>query len=82
MQFDNGQISSLLCCGRLQPSAHIPVVRPVDSSGGLLQWTPIKCPLLGYGAPNADVFQPYAAGGTWLGSGLRGIEYGSPRDCP
>ena len=63
-------------------SVWFPVVRPVDSSGGLLRWTPTKCPLLGSGAPYADVFLSYAAGGTWLGCGLRGVEDGAPSGCP
>ena len=55
---------------------------PRRPSGGLLRWTPTKCPLLGSGAPHADVLPPYAAGGTWLGCGLGGVEDGAPRDCP
>ena len=59
---------------------------PRRPSGGLLRQThPVdanQCPLLGSGAPHADVFPPYAVGGTWLGCGLRGVEDGAPLDCP
>ena len=50
----------------------------MDSSGGLLRWTPTNARSWVPVPRNADVFSPYAAGGTWLGCGLGGVEYGAP----
>ena len=51
-------------------------------SGGLLRWTVDQWYLLGPSAPYAGLFPTCAAGGTWIGCGVRGVGDGAPRDSP
>ena len=73
-------------CHSVRPPPPQQRLIPRRPSGGLLWRTPPvdadQCPLLGSRAPHADVFPTCAAGGTWLGCGLRGVGDGAPRDCP
>ena len=73
-------------CHSVAPSPPQQRLIPRRPSGGILRRTPPvdadHCPLLGSGTPNAEVCTPYAAGGTWLGCGLGGVEDGAPRYCP
>ena len=66
------------------PSSSVwsPVVRPADSSGGILRWTVDQCPLLDSSAPYVGLFPTCTADVTWLGCGLRGVGDGAPRNSP
>ena len=59
---------------------------PRRPSGGLLRWAPPADSSGGRQPMSSPGFQGpacrCAAGGTWLGCGLRGVGDGVPRDCP